>query len=67
MNPFGRKAQKTSFHLYFPPAKEREELQDFFLSLGTVVSAHNPTIGKWKQGGQGIKVNLSYIMSLGRA
>lgn len=56
MNPFGRKAQKTSFNLYFPPAKEREELQDFFfLSLGMMVSAHNPTIGKWKQGGQGIQ------------
>lgn len=34
MNLFGRKAQKTSFHLYFPPAKEREELQDFFSEFG---------------------------------
>lgn len=30
MNPFGREAQKTSFSLYFPPAKEREDLQGFF-------------------------------------
>lgn len=32
MNPFGREAQKTSFSLYFPPAKEREDLQGFFFS-----------------------------------
>lgn len=34
MNPFGREAQKTSFSLYFPPAKEREDLQDFFSEFG---------------------------------